>query len=202
MIQIKPSHVAILVPLVIAVVGCKKASKGPDPAFVAAERAKLLLAEEPTNAVDVLALRTALLEDAAEDGPIGPKETVVVGKLGGVANPWKSAEPHYPWSKGKAQFFIADIPASQEASEHSHAHQQEDGHDCPFCAGSQPINVVALVRFLGENGQPLRIDARELFDLTGDETVVVRGSATASGRSDKDVLILDADGCYVRTTSR
>jgi hypothetical protein len=131
-------------------------------------------------------------EKAAQPGPV-----VVVGKIGGVPNPWKQAHPDYPWTARQAQFVIADAAAAAEVEDHSHAHD-DPHHDCPFCAEAAHSDVVAVVRFKDTQGRILPIDARKLFELAGGETVVVRGKPRLLGDKKDGVLVVEADGLYVR----
>jgi hypothetical protein len=139
---------------------------------MASARARFLLAEEPADALGVLDVR-----EAATTG-----EVVVVGQVGGVPE---------PWSKGQAVFIIID-PAAGE----------DDGHlcsdpGCPFCANKKQAEneAIAVVQFVDDRGKVLPLDARELFGLEVQQTVVVRGRANVD---ELGSLILSANGLYIR----
>jgi hypothetical protein len=206
--------------LLLLAAGCSPSVQGPDPAIVAAHRQQLVLQEEPEGVVGVLEARelvvgpdegdaavgessddpsTAANTDVSTKPAEGPQEVVIIGKVGGVPNPWKQAQPDYPWSPKQAQFVMADAAAAAEVEDHSHAHDHDDpDHDCPFCAEGAASQVVAVVCFKDEAGQVIPIDARQLFELKGEETVVVRGKAHLVGNAKDGVLMVDADGLYVR----
>lgn len=188
--------------IVLVATGCTSTTADtPDPEVLSASREKFMLAEEPDGAVGVVDLRETLVgtEDtetstAAADRP---EMVVLVARVGGVPNPWKDSKPDYPWSSGRAEFVVADAAAAAEIEGHGHAHDDPD-HECPFCASHAHSDVVAIVRFTDEAGKILSIDARELFELEGDETVVVRGSPKFVGAGQDGLLVVDAEGIYVR----
>ncbi len=84
--------------------------------------------------------------------------------------------------------------AAHEHAEHDHSAHGDDHHDCPFCNKAKAAAAQAIVQFVGEDGEPLPIDARELFDLDGDELVVVTGKA----RLTVGMLMVTAEKIYVR----
>ena len=130
----------------------------------------------------------------------------------------------FPWDAGKAAFVMSDPSADFDAVAEESAEHASDDHDhsaegddhaeeavasddstekksahkddcpCPFCANGKTAPPQAIVQFLGENGEPIAIDARELFDLKGDEIVVVEGTA----RMLVGMLMVDAKKIYVR----
>jgi hypothetical protein len=135
-------------------------------------RAKYLLASEPAGAVAVLDARTS---------PLDRGDITVVGRIGGVAD---------PWTKDRAAFVIADTSATGDA---------DDGCTdacCQFCQQKKAAAPsLALVRFVDDDGRVLPIDARRLFGLTEHQTVVIRGQAKLS---DVGLLVVAAKGMYVR----
>lgn len=146
-----------------------------------------------------------------------PVEVALMGRIGGAPGSNNVVGSDFPWHKGKAAFVMSDPSAdfdvvAEESDDHEHA---EEGHDdaheesaedspkksahkddcpCPFCASGKTAPPQAVVQFLGENGEPVAIDARELFDLKGDEIVVVEGTA----RLLVGMLMVDAKKIYVR----
>lgn len=127
--------------------------------------------------------------------PTEPMDVVIVGTIGGLANPWEETQPDFPFSDNRASFFLADpgAVAELEASGHVHA----PGEECAFCAAhaTDGSAMLAMVRFLDENGKVLPIATEQLFDVKERDTVVIRGSAriVAGG-----MMIVDATGIYVR----
>lgn len=172
--------------LVFAIGICLGCNVQPSESKVDAERvrttrASLLLADEPEQAIGVTELREQLQQAAA------PVETTVVGRIATKQPSGVRKQDGFPWDEGHAAFVLSDA-ASDE-----HAHEHADGEECPFCAKTAAESRV-LVQFVGSNGDPLDIDARELFELKGDEIVVVRGSVKdAAG-----FITLNAQGIYIR----
>ncbi len=72
------------------------------------------------------------------------------------------------------------------------AHKEDCG--CPFCASGKQQLPQAIVQFMGDDGEPISIDARELFNLTGDEIVVIKGQAKLL----VGLLMVDAEQIYIR----
>lgn len=126
---------------------------------------------------------------------IAEMDVVLVGTVGGVANPSVQSYPEFPFAERKAIFFLADPAAVGEFEEHAHKHAP--GEECAFCAAhaADHITSLALVHFKGEDGKPLAVDARELFGLKDQDTVVVRGKAKMTPTG---MLEVDATGLYVR----
>ena len=155
-------------PLVAGALGCGASTVDPQ---VAEQRQRLLLAEEPSGAMGVL--------DARESATSGADVTLV-GQIGGSSS---------PWSPGQASFVMIDPAAAAEGHDHC-------GDDCPFCKHkSDGQDALALVQFQDEQGSVLPIDARELFQLHDQDTVVVRGRAHIN---EFGLLVVAANGLYLR----
>jgi hypothetical protein len=122
-------------------------------------------------------------------------DVVLVGSVGGVANPSDQSHPEFPFAKGKAIFFLADPAAVAEMEEHEHKHAP--GEECAFCAAhaGESAHMLAVIQFNDEQGKTIPVDARELFELKEKETVVVRGKAKVDPSG---MLVVDATGLYVR----
>ena len=114
---------------------------------------------------------------------------VLVGKIGGAPGAERSSA-HFPFDREQATFVMYD--PSFETAEGT-GHQHADGHDCPFCQ-SKAQDAQAIVRFIGKDGKPLPVDARELFNIKEDDLVVVKGQASVKA----GMLIVDGEGLYVR----
>jgi hypothetical protein len=131
---------------------------------------------------------------AAADRPES-MDVAIVGVLGGVPNPMDQTVAEFPFAKGQAMFFLADPEAVAELEEHGHQHAP--GEECVFCEAhaADAQELIAAVNFEDENGKPIKIDSRELFELKEHEVVVVRGTARLDSSG---ILTVDATGLYVR----
>jgi hypothetical protein len=146
-------------------------STADDPS-VLEQRAKFLLDTEPDGGRAVLDVREEYKK---------PDQVVIIGKIGGVQN---------PWSKGRAGFVMID------PDEADHDAENCSEPDCPHCARLKQkrlLKATALVEFV-EDGQVVPIDARKLFRLKEGQLVVVRGQA----KLNDDNLVIEANGLYVR----
>lgn len=165
-------ELAVCAFLALGVVGCGGGTARRELA------AQYLLGQEPADAQSVLDL---------EEASSAPGDVTLVGRIGGVPD---------PWTKGQAAFVIAD-PALAAGDEHGHGHAC--GDDCPYCkqkhAGQPATSGLALIQVVDAEGRVLPVDARELFQLELDQTVVVQGRAA---RNAEGHLIVAARGIYVR----
>jgi hypothetical protein len=150
--------------------------------------------EEPEHADEDHEHEHASL-DANAEPKIPEMDVVLVGTVGGVANPSAQAQPDFPFAKDQALFFLSDPEAAAEFAEHGHHHAP--GEECAFCAAhaADAAALLAVVQFNDENGKVLSVDARDLFDLKEQETVVVRGKARIVPGG---MLAVDATGLYIR----
>jgi len=203
---------------VAALTGCGQSSAGIDPELLAKHRARLTLAEEPDGAQVVPEVRNTLLgisddqehhdhadheEDGHDDHDHGhevtkatePSEVVLVGQIGGLSNPWKETQPDFPFARNQAAFFLADPMAVVENEESGHVHAP--GEECAFCEAhaADRSAMLAMVRFLDENGKVLRTDVRQLFDVKENDTVVIQGTARVI---EGGMMVVDATGLYIR----
>jgi len=145
------------------------------PKTATIDGSKYLLDAEPEGAQDVIAVR-----EAAADGD----EILIVGRIGGGAN---------PWNEDRAAFTIVD--GSLKAC------SDIEGDECPqpwdYCCetGKLPTST-ALVKVVDENGDLVKADARELLKVKELSTVVVKGKAK---RDDEGNLTVLATGVFVRS---
>ncbi len=141
-----------------------------------AEGKEYVLASEPAGAKDVIEAREHAEADA---------EIVVVGRIGGDVNPWVD---------GLAAFTIVDTSLA--------ACSDIEGDPCPtpwdYCCEADVADARTLVKFVGDDDQPIATDARELLGLTELQTVVVQG--TAQRDEDGNLTIL-ASHVFVRPPS-
>lgn len=140
------------------------------------EQSKLLLSEEPKQALGVIALRKE-----AKDGD----EVVIEGRVGGAVD---------PWVEGRAAFQIVDralVPCSERA-----------GDSCPtpwdYCCDSDTLPTSkATIKFVDAQGKTIGTDARKLLGLKELQTVVVKGQAKRDEAGNLTVL---AQALYVKPT--
>lgn len=177
---------AIAASFFAASVGCGPTAATVDPAAVAVYRSTLLLGEEPAGAMTPLDLR-----EAEEK----PGEVVLVGQIGGVANPWKESEPNFPWKAGEATFFLVDPGTAASFADHA-GDDPDHAENCPFCARAAKDNAesIAVVTFADDAGKPIAIGASDLLGVEPNATVVVRGVPRLAG----GLLIVEANGVYIR----
>ncbi|GAB5402397.1 MAG: hypothetical protein Aurels2KO_06280 [Aureliella sp.] len=136
--------------------------------------APFLLAAEPEAAQNVIQAR-----EVAGDGD----EVVVVGRIGGSAN---------PWIDGRAAFSIVD--GSLKAC------TDIPGDNCPkpwdyCCETSKLPGATALVKVVDKNGDIVKADAKTLLNVKELSTVVVQGKAQRDEAGNLTVL---ATGVFVK----
>lgn len=148
--------------------GCAGSSAQPSPS---GPKPNVHLSQEPAGAIEVLDAR-----DEAKDG----EPIVIVGRLGGGLK---------PWIDGRAAFLLVDTRILPSCSD---GEKCEAG--CPDCA-KEMLAASTMVKFLGEDGKVLPVDARELLGVPEESTVVVRGLAS---RDAAGTLTVAADGVFVR----
>jgi hypothetical protein len=141
---------------------------------VSIDGSKYLLAEEPDGAVGVIAAR-----ESVKDG----EPVVVVGRIGGAANPWIG---------GRAAFTLLDASKSVVAEGADSGGNEICTGDC--CAIERAACTM-LVKVVNENGRVLPIDSRQLFGVATNDMVVVRGNAS---KDDSGNVVLLANGVHVR----
>ena len=134
-------------------------------------------------------------EEVAQIEPTEPIDVLIVGTIGGLANPWEETQPDYPFTKNQASFFLADPGAIAELEASGHVHAP--GEECAFCEAhaADSSALLAMVRFLDKNDQVLPIGVPQMFDVKERDTVVIQGTAriVAGG-----MMVVDATGIYVR----
>ena len=154
--------------LSLVFVGCPSES-GP-----ALDGTKFLLATEPDGAKDVIAVR-----ESTADGD----EVLVVGRIGGGANPW-----------------IEDLAAFSIVDNSLKACSDIPGDQCPipwdYCCETPKLPTsTALIKVVDESGDLVKADARELLKVKELSTVIVKGKAQ---RDDAGNLTVLATGVYVK----
>lgn len=149
-------------------------SNAPAPSV---DGSKYLLNEEPSEVATVIEAR-----EKSVDG----EDIALVGRIGGSIN---------PWIEGRAAFSIVD-PTLKACSD-------IPGDECKipwdYCCETQKLPTsMAFVKFVDDDGRPLKTDARKLLSLKELQTVVVRGKAQ---RDDAGNLTVLASGLFVREPS-
>jgi hypothetical protein len=135
---------------------------------IAEDRAdkEVLVDKEPAGAVDVLALKKE-----AKD----KQDVVVVGRIGGRAN---------PWIKGVAAFPIVDnsLRPCNEI--------EGDGCKTPwdYCCESNLPQATVLITLVDEKGKPVKQDPRTYLGVKELQTVVVEGKAKRDKAGNVTVL--------------
>ena len=131
------------------------------------------LSREPRGAIGIL---------DARGRDVDGQELVLIGKIGGVTN---------PWVKGYASFIVSDTTAANVAG-HKHA----DGCDCKFCKQKhRAADSIAVVEIVDRDGKVIRVGAQQLLGLKAGQTVVVRGRARVDSLG---CMTLSARGVYIR----
>ncbi len=135
---------------------------------------KFLLTEEPEGAVGVIAAR-----EEAEDG----KPLVMVGRIGGAAN---------PWIEGRAAFTLLDASMNVVAV----GEDSVEGEICTGdCCATERLACTALVKVVNAEGQLIAVDSRQLLGVKEADMVVVEGRAQKD-KSGNFVML--ANRLYIR----
>lgn len=139
---------------------------GQTTRVTAAESSDYVLKEEPQDAQDVKAVR--------QKGKNGDK-VVVVGRIGGRAN---------PWIKGAAAFSIVD--SSLKSCD------QIPGDNCPtpwdYCCEADLGKSTLLITFVDDAGKIVKQDSRELLSVKELQTVVVAGKVKRDKANNVSIL--------------
>lgn len=159
-----------------AFTGCSKSMPAGESAIAtpaSIDGSKFLLADEPEEALGVIEAR-----ESAQDGA----SVVVVGRIGGAAN---------PWIEGRAAFTLIDASKVMVAEG-----ENEDGELCTGdCCAAERAGCTTLVKVVDASGKLIAADSRQLLGLAENDTVVVRGKANKDENGNFVVL---AEGVYVR----
>ena len=161
----------------VASTGCGSASgtasSEPSPA-ANIDGTQYTLSDEPDGAVGVIAAR----ESSKDGDPL-----VLVGRIGGAAN---------PWIDGRAAFTLLDASMSVVAEGEDSAEGELCMGDC--CA-TERLECTTLVKVVDAQGQLVPVDSRKLFGLKESDMVVVKGTA----KKDKSGnFVMLANGVFIR----
>lgn len=174
MMRITTLHVFGLALVSLLMVGCADPSVSASTATTpssAATSTKYLLTSEPVDALDVLDVKEKL-----EDG----QKVVVVGRVGGG---------YKAWIDGRAAFLLIDTRVESAC---------EDGDKCELgCPGcsKQMLEACTMVKFLGDDGKVMPVDARELLGLKDRQTVVIEGVASRDSTGNVSIA---GQGIFIR----
>lgn len=141
-------------------------SKNVKTSSVSPDSKRYVMSEEPSEATGVIQFR-----DESKDGQI----VYVRGLIGGGLKPWVD---------GRAAFVIVDEGLDIACAE----------PDCPSCR-AELTAASTMVKFLDDQGQPLKIDARNLLGVKEMQSVVVRGLAKRDEAGNASIV---ADGIFLR----
>lgn len=135
---------------------------------------KYVLTEEPEDAATVIEAR-----EQTQDGD----DVVLLGRIGGSSD---------PWIEGRAAFSIVD-PTLKACSD-------IPGDECEkpwdYCCETNRLPAsTAFVRFVDQDGKPVKTDARKLLAVRELQTVIVRGKAE---RDDAGNLTVLASAIFIR----
>lgn len=161
-----------------AVVGCGSAGESSATAASAAKASidgsKFLLAEEPAGAIGVIEAR-----ETAADG----KALVMVGRVGGSAN---------PWIEGRAAFTLLDASMTVVTE----GEDTEEGAICTGdCCATERLECTAMVKVVDSDGELVAVDSRQLLGIKESDMVVVAGKAK---KDESGNFVMLASGVHVR----
>jgi hypothetical protein len=158
-------------------VGCGSSSATTDavvatPASI--DGSKFLLDEEPDDAVGVIEAR-----EMAKDG----QSIVVVGRIGGAAN---------PWVEGRAAFTLIDASKLIVAD----GEESGDGEICmDDCCAEERGGCTTLVKVVDADGKLVPADARKLLGVADSDMLVVSGKVSKDDAGNFAIL---ASGVHIR----
>ncbi len=165
----------IFLMLLIGIAGCGRPEPQTATNTPSIDKSKYILNEEPDGAVGVMIAR----EDMQDQD-----EIVLVGRIGGRAN---------PWIEGRSAFMVIDAALTVVAD----GQESDDGQVCmDDCCAELRAGMTTLVKIVDDQGTPLAIDTRELLEVQENDMVVVKGKVH---RDDKaGTFTISARGIYVR----
>ncbi len=185
----KPQWTLVLVFAIAAISGCG-VEVAEDPATLAA-RARFTLAQSPPSPMTLSQLSEAIGKSsdtptdtsvplpASETSEASTQPVVVIGRV--------YAGELEPWEPGIASFVLSELPEDGHGEGH-------DADNCPFCKRRAAKAPTAIVRFVDDKNDTLKIDVRQLFGLEKNQAVVVTGRATPGDFNSIDLV---ADGIHV-----
>lgn len=170
---------AALVTALAPTAGCGTApapppSSSPTATEVSIDASRYKLNDEPDGAIGVIAAR-----ESADDGA----PLVLVGRIGGEAN---------PWIDGRAAFTLLDASMSVVAE----GEVSGEGELCKAdCCANVRTSCTALVKVVDDQGKLVPVDSRKLLGLKESDMVVVQGTAK---KDENGNFVMLAKGVYIR----
>ena len=155
--------------LLLVVIGCA----GEDPQL-ATLREQLLLQSEPTGVTTIAEAMAQLGENPS---------VLVAGQI--------QQDENEAFLPGQAAFVIREILPDETG----HAGKQH-ADNCPFCKRKLKNAPLAVVRVLGDDGEVVQVDARQLLGVDKGDVVIVRGLATYL--EPVNTVQIDAEGVFIR----
>jgi hypothetical protein len=188
-----PKLIAVSSTLIAA--ACVSFAIGAGSVDVPSQRERLRMAAEPKGVQELLAVQKSMVTARGKPNEQATREVVVTGQIGGMPNIWPQEHPAFPWYEKQASFFLVDNKIAGQFA--SHAKHHGGNHNCAFCQSLAVKNAhaIAVVNFVDENGEIIRVDTRELLGLKENQKIVVRGKARLLGGA---MLVIDADGVFTR----
>jgi hypothetical protein len=163
---------------------------------VKSQRSRLAIGEEPKNSEQVLTVQKSMVADASKPNAPQKRDVVITGQIGGMPNLWPDQHPKFPWYEKQASLFLVDSKIAAQFATHAKNHGGNH-HNCAFCQAlaAKNAHAIAVVNFVDEKGDIIRVNPRELLDLKENQTITIRGKARLLGGS---MLVIDADGVFTR----
>lgn len=143
-----------------------KTSQKIETSSVAPDSKRYILSDEPSEATGVIQFR-----GESKEGQV----VYVRGLIGGGLKPWVD---------GRAAFVLVDEELDIACAE----------PDCPSCR-AELAAACTMVKFVDNQGQPLKTDARKLLGVKDMQSVVVRGLAKRDEAGNASIV---ADGIFLR----
>src|SRR6185503_12273009 len=94
------------------------------------------------------------------------RDVVITGQVGGMPNLWPDQHPAFPWYEKQASLFLVDTKVAAQFATHAKNHGGNN-HNCAFCQAlaAKNAHAIAVVNFVDEKGDIIRVDSRELLGL-------------------------------------
>lgn len=161
----------------VSTLGCGSGSTEPavtNATPVSFDGGRYVLADEPDGAVGVIAAR-----QSAKDG----EAIVIVGRVGGSAN---------PWIDGRAAFMMLDASKSVVAT----GTEAKGNEICMGdCCALERAACTALVTFVDDHGSVIPVDSRKLLQIAENDMLLVQGKVKKDETGNFTVL---ASKVYIR----
>jgi len=141
---------------------------------------KYMLVSEPANALTPTEVKEAFESSETESMPV-----LIAGRIG------TADSPDVAFVAGEATFLMTQLPDEEHAGG-----DPEHASTCPFCKRKLANAPQVMVRFVDDQGDPIKQGAAELLHLQKGDAVVIKGNAVfleATG-----MIEVTAEGIYKR----